>query len=325
MSKSQVFRIFFVTLLALSFTTSPLASEEPIRVVTASGQLAGTLTLPDNIDRPIVALIISGSGPTDRNGNGPPGSGRNDSLRMLAVALSKFGVASVRYDKRGVGESFEAGRIESDLRFDDYAQDAATWIRQLKGDPRFSGVAVIGHSEGSLVGMLAVQALEISAFVSLAGAGTRGDETLRRQLDGKLPSDLAKANGDILDRLKDAQLYLDVPTALLALYRASVQPYLISWFRYSPTIEVGKIKAPCLIIQGDSDIQVSVVDATLLHGANKKCSLEVISGMNHIFKKVPIDMVKQIESYSDPTLQISVGLSEVLQKFFRPIQGTTNQ
>ncbi|HEU4453107.1 MAG TPA: alpha/beta fold hydrolase, partial [Longimicrobium sp.] len=133
------------------------AAEAEVRVETPTGALAGTLLLPSGPGPHPVALVIAGSGPTDRDGNSIIG-GRNESLRMLAEGLAARGVATVRYDKRGLGGSMAAGRPESELRLDTYADDAAAWLRMLRADARFSTVSVIGHSEGSLLGARAAEA-----------------------------------------------------------------------------------------------------------------------------------------------------------------------
>jgi uncharacterized protein len=96
----------------------------------------------------------------------------------------------------------------------------------------------------------------------------------------------------------------------------SVQPYLISWFKYTPTEEVRRLKIPCLLVQGETDIQVSVSDAEALRSARSECQLEVIPGMNHVMKMVPADKDKQVASYGDPSLPISAELHQVLARFF---------
>jgi pimeloyl-ACP methyl ester carboxylesterase len=148
--------------------------EQPIALDTAGGKVAGTLRLPPGAAKAPAVLIIAGSGPTDRDGNVAMLPGHNDSLKMLAEALAQAGFASVRYDKRGIGESRAAAPDESQLRFDTYVTDAAAWIAQMKADPRFSSVAVIGHSEGALIGMLAAERAGASAYVSLGWPKGRG-------------------------------------------------------------------------------------------------------------------------------------------------------
>ena len=98
-------------------------NEKPITLETTTGNICGTMTLPGSGDNENIALIISGSGPTDRDGNSRLVSGKNDCLKMLATALAEQGVASVRYDKRGESYSYSAAPNEIDLSIERYVQD----------------------------------------------------------------------------------------------------------------------------------------------------------------------------------------------------------
>jgi len=292
--------------------------DEPIALDTPTGQVAGTLQLPDaGAGNPKVALIIAGSGPTDRDGNSALLPGRNDSLKMLAVALAEEGIASVRYDKRGVAASLPAGPTESELRFETYVDDAAAWIGKLKTDPRFGSVAVIGHSEGSLIGMLAAQQAGAAAFISIAGIADGPSAVLRKQLAGKLPPELDKESERILASLEKGMPVEQVPPALMTLYRPSVQPYMISWFKYLPSERIAALTMPVLIVQGNTDIQVAVAQANGLHRARPDATLAIIPGMNHVFKHVRADPALQAAAYSDPALPVSPLLVKAVSDFLR--------
>ena len=302
---------------ALVTAISPsFAAEQAIELEIPSGVIKGTLTMPAGDSRTPVVLLIAGSGPTDRDGNTPMAAGRNDSLKLLAAALKDNGIASVRYDKRGIAASRGAASAESDLRFEDYVQDAASWVTKLARDPRFTGVAILGHSEGSLIGILAAQRSPSVAFISVAGPAERAATVLRRQLQGRLPPDLVARNEELLRSLESGSTASDVPPSLLALYRPSAQPYLISWFKYSPADELAKLQMPCLLVQGGTDIQVGVADAEALHAANKACVLTVVAGMNHVMKSVPLDHQEQIASYGNPALPLDTDFTEALARFF---------
>src|SRR6476469_1360645 len=154
--KAAVFALLPILINLSAFANSNSDSafnETPVVLHTATGDLFGTLMLPANFSKGPVALIIAGSGPTDRNGNNPVM--KNESLRMLAQGLATHAIASLRYDKRGIAESKAAMKGEANLRFEDYIKDAQDWIDLLKKDKRFTKVVVIGHSEGSLIGMVA--------------------------------------------------------------------------------------------------------------------------------------------------------------------------
>lgn len=274
--------------------------ETPITLKTTTGDIFGTITTPKNFTRIPVALIIAGSGPTDRNGNS--NFMKNDGLKQLAYALSAENIASLRFDKRGIGESAKAAPKEEDLRFDDYVNDVKEWIEFLKKDKRFNSVIVIGHSEGSLIGMIAAK--NADKYISIAGAGETADLILRKQL-GTLPEELRDQSFSILDSLKKGKLYEGVNPQLNMVFRKSVQPYMISWFQYDPQILIKELKIPVLIIQGTADLQVKLDDANLLAKANPAAKLTIIENMNHVLKIVGDDNKLNMKSYNDSTLQIA--------------------
>jgi len=292
---------------------SPAASSS-VQLVTGTGTVFGTLTVPGGAAKVPVALIIAGSGPTDRDGNSPMLPGKNNMYKQLADALAAAGVASLRYDKRGIAESRAAGASETDLRFDMYVDDAVGWIEQLRQDSRFSRVLVIGHSEGSLIGMLAAKRCNAAGFISIAGAGHTAADILRTQLAGKLPPELAAKSDAILKNLEAGKTTENPPPELAALYRSSVQPYLISWFRYDPARSIAELKIPVLVVQGTTDIQVNSADADRLASGHAHATLETIDGMNHVLKEVR-ESSQQVASYSDPNLPLHARLAESIATF----------
>lgn len=307
---------FIALPLSLLFVGYTAQSSEfvEVHIPTSTGTLYGTQIIPkSDVPKPVV-LIIAGSGPTDRNGNNPL-AGQNNSLKLLAEGLAGRGIASIRYDKRGIGESSAAGPEEVNLRFDTYVEDAALWIQQLQEDSRFSSVTVIGHSEGSLIGMLAIQKAGADAFVSIAGPAQNASQVLRDQLRPRLPDALWQQSEQILTALEQGNTVTSVPPELNMLYRSSVQPYLISWFRYTPAQEITRLTVPVLIVQGTTDIQVPVSEAQALKMAQPDAELRIIEGMNHVLKAVPLDPEQQNASYSDPTLPIVPELVEGISQF----------
>lgn len=315
-------RTFIATLalagqFAMAETAPSVSSSTPMQVTVSGGVLHGTLLTPGSKGPIPVVLLISGSGPTDRDGNTPVIPGSNNSLRLLAEALESNNIASLRYDKRGIGESAKAMTTEADLRFDIYVDDASRWCDQLRDDKRFSRVVIIGHSEGSLIGMLAARQCHASGFVSIAGAGHTAGDILRTQLAGKLPEDLAARSEAILRDLEEGKLVSDVPTSLFAIYRPSVQPYMISWLRHDPAKAAAELRVPLLVIQGGTDIQITIDDAKRLASANTRATLSIIEGMNHVLKTVAADQQKQLASYSDPSLPLASELIPAIVKFVR--------
>lgn len=306
------FIVLFVVLVSVAGAT------EPIVLKTDSGVLYGTLETPKDTGAVPVALIISGSGPTDRDGNNTI-VGNNNSLKLLAEGLAINGIASLRYDKRGIAASAAAGPKEDDLRFDTYIDDAEKWGKLLLKDRRFTKVIVIGHSEGALIGTVACKRLGANGFISIAGAGYPAYEVLEAQLKRSLPPSLISESNTILDLLKKGKTTDKVPPSLITLFRLSVQPYLISWFRYDPAYELSQLTVPVLIAQGTTDIQVSTEDFKRLTNANKLARPLVINGMNHVLKNVPGDMGLQMRSYKDPDMPISTELLNKVAVFIQEL------
>ena len=182
--------LFTLTLLtAAAQAASPVVLQRPISLDTGSGQLFGSLLLPQS-DKPVpVVLIIAGSGPTDRNGNSADGA-RNDSLKRLAWVLARHKIASVRYDKRGVAASLAATPDERNLTLEAYVADAVAWGKLLKADKRMGPLIVLGHSEGALVAALAAPQLEPAGVISLSGSARPVDQVIRQQLADHLPTAL---------------------------------------------------------------------------------------------------------------------------------------
>jgi uncharacterized protein len=286
--------------------TPSAAVEETFTVRNAFGTIEGTLVLPAACGPRPVALIIAGSGPTDRDGNQAPMLVAQP-YRLLATALAARGVGTLRYDKAGlVGPSRHAAPSESAMRFEMGADDAALLVTHLRADPRIGKITIIGHSEGSLVGMLAAERAPVDAFVSLAGAGRPIADILREQLAKgvKDPALLARANA-IIASLAAGNTSGDVPSELAAVFRPSVQPYLISWMKYDPATELARIDAaPVLVVHGTTDIQVPVSDAQRLAAARPTAKLLVIQGMNHVLKSADSSQDAQKDAYTNPALPI---------------------
>ncbi len=288
--------------------------QRPISLVTDSGELFGSLLLPKS-DTPVpVVLIISGSGPTDRDGNNPDG-GRNDSLKRLAWVLAKHNIASVRYDKRGVAASLAATPDERNLSVEAYVADAVAWSRKLAADPRLGPLVILGHSEGALIASLAAPQANAAAVISLSGSARPIDQVLRQQLSSRLPAPLMLRSNELLDSLKAGRLDENVPPQLQVIFRPSVQPYLISLFRQDPAQAFAALKMPALIIQGSHDIQVSVDDARQLKAAKPDAELALIEGMNHVMRIVPNDVKRQLASYKDPNLPLAAELGAHILSF----------
>ena len=213
---------------------------------TPTGNLAGTLILPTIGKIFKLVVIQAGSGPTDRNGN-IGNVLKANSYRLVAEALSKKNIATLLTDKRGVGKSMGAMKSEASLRFDDYADDLAGWISFIKKDKRIGKIFMAGHSEGSLVGMIAAQKEKVNGYISIAGAGESIDKIITWQYAQNSPK-IADEVDSLLSRMRNKQKIDTIPPYLLSILRPSVQPYILSWMLHDPCAEIKKLTVPILIL-----------------------------------------------------------------------------
>ncbi len=295
---------------------------ESVSTPTSGGQLSGTLLVPESAPPFPLVIIVAGSGPTDRDGNSVGLPGKNNSLRLLAEALLTEGIATLRYDKRGIGKSVVAVQ-ESDLRIDSFAVDVERWRRFVADDIRFSHVLLAGHSEGSLLVSMAAGNVDVDGVISIAGAGRPANDVLREQLVPQLAPDKLATVDSIVEALLGGELVSDVPASLNSLFRPSIQPYLISWFALDPAKALGNVSVPKLILHGETDIQVKGSDAERLAAHSPEAFMKRIEGMNHILKNVPADRTQQIASYSDPALPVHPVLVEEIVRFVREVSATS--
>lgn len=274
--------------------------------------LEGTLETPNTDKKVPLAIIVGGSGPTDRNGNQP--TVQNNSLMYLSNALLEQGIATFRYDKRGVGKSQSASVNERALRFEHYANDIKLWIKKFRQQNKFSSISLIGHSEG---GQLSAIAANLSdKYISISAPGMAADELIRNQLAGQ-PEQIRTEAGSILTDLKAQREVANVPQHFYALFRPSAQPYLMSWFKDDPQTTIKKVHVPTLIIAGEYDIQVPAEHAKLLNKAQPSSKLVIIPKMNHVLKTVSADKQDNIAAYSDPTLPVSEQLIKEVSSFIK--------
>lgn len=291
-----------------------------ITVKTADAVLKGTLSVP-KVTKPVpVVLLIAGSGPTDRDGNSLSISGKSNYFLQISDALKLKNIAVLRYDKRAVGQSTTTKPIK-DITFDDMVDDASAIVKILKADKRFSKVILAGHSEGSLIGMLAAEREKADAFISLSGPGASTDIILKTQLKARVSTvDYARAVL-IIDSLKAGNFTKQkMDASFNALFNPKVQPYLYSWMKYDPREAISKLTIPVLIVQGTNDIQVSVNDAEALKKADPNAQLKLISGMSHILKAGSADRQQNAATYAMPDLPLHPDLIPILFQFINSIK-----
>ncbi|WP_242078258.1 alpha/beta hydrolase [Brevundimonas diminuta] len=306
-------------LLAASLLAGPASTD--IALPAQPAPLHGTLLTPEASTA--VAVILPGSGPTDRDGNSPMGVAAS-TYRMLAEGLAEQGIATVRIDKRGIAASAPAGLDETKLRFDDYAADARAWAAEAASRTDQSCAWLIGHSEGALVALKAVEGGDdkVCGLILLSGAGRPAGVVIREQLQAGLPEPLKTQAFAVLTVLEAGRTVADTPPALAALFRPSVQPYLISWLPLDPAALLATYDGPVFIGQGTTDLQIGVTDAQALAAADPKATLKLWDGVNHLLKTAPADRAANLATYADPALPLAPGVAQDVATFIRETEST---
>lgn len=307
----------FIFIFGFVFSVCQISAQsfdtEMVVLETERGDLHGTLTLPEGAEAMPFAVIIAGSGPTDRDGNNAMG-GQNNALKMLAEALAENGIASLRYDKWGVGKSKNATLKENDLRFEQYAEDASAWMNKYVDDERFSKHVFIGHSEGALLGLLASQMIETDGYISIAGSGQSADSLILEQLV-KQSQPLQAEAAQIISLINQGETVEKMNPVLMSLFRPSVQPYLYSWFKHCPKIALKSLTVPVLVVHGMNDLQVKYAEAEKLLSAKPDAQLLLLEHMNHVLKDAPSTYQENIATYSQPEIPLSDGLATGISHF----------
>lgn len=163
--------------------------------------------------------------------------------------------------------------------------------------------------------MLAAPAIPASKVVSIAGAGAPAGDVIIRQLTAQLPPPLLAQATAAVHRIERGELLDTVPPGLNALFRPSVQPYLISWFKHDPAVVAGRLGIPLLVVQGTHDIQALEEDARAIVAGNPGATLAMIPGMNHVLKQSPAGRLEQLPVYSDSTIALDTTLVNAIAGF----------
>ncbi|WP_396333698.1 alpha/beta hydrolase [Burkholderia anthina] len=283
-----------------------------------AGPLRGTLLSPAGSDAPVV-LIVPGSGPTDRNGNGPIGL-QASTYRMLADGLLSKGIASVRIDKRGMYGSASAIPDANDVTLGDYAADVRAWVTAIRTQTGASCVWVLGHSEGGLVALSAAQQADgMCGLILVSTAGRPLGQVLRQQLRSNPANAPILANAMAILESLEAGKTVDasgIDPALMPLFRPQVQRFLMSELTVDPATLLAGCRKPVLIVQGTRDIQVAVEDAQLLQRANPRAELALVADANHVLKTVRTQALEDnLAAYSDPERPLADGVVEAISAF----------
>lgn len=262
-----------------------------------------------------LVLLIAGSGPTDRDGNQK--GLINNSLKYLSEELVKNDIAVFSYDKRIISQMKTGTVNEATLTFDDFITDATSVLLFFKNQKKYNKIIIAGHSEGSLIGIIAAKD-KADGFISLAGAGSTIDAVLVEQITKQAPF-LKEETQKNLDILKSRKTFELKNPMLASIFRESIQPYMISWIKYDPQIEIAKLEMPIVIINGTKDIQVSVQEAELLKKAKPKAELVLIENMNHVFKEIKGDDAENMKSYTNADLPIVPKLTSAITAFVKSL------
>lgn len=276
--------------------------------------LAGTLSLPQKEGKFPVVILISGSGPQNRDGEL---LGHKPFL-VLADYLTKKGIAVLRFDDRGTGKSTGEFKTATTLDFAKDVQAGADYLKTRKEIDK-NKIGLIGHSEGGIIAPIAAaNSKEADFIVLLAGTGIRGDqlmllqkEKIERQM-GVPENEIEKGQGifkgaydtivkssashDILKGKVNSYLTLKLGTAMTdvqikGLSSSITSPWMVCFLKLDPAIALEKVKCPVLALNGDKDLQVpadvnlEAIQKALTKGGNKNVTIKKLPNLNHLFQE----------------------------------------
>ena len=294
----------------ISFAQETTFSEEDIAI---NKFIDGTLTRPSAVENPPLVIFIQGSGLTNRDGN-QSGMQSNFS-KKIAHQLAVNKIASFRFDKR----SIKAKELNLEtISFDDFITDVENILNYFNKE-NFSKYIIAGHSQGSLIGMIAAKD-NADAFISLAGPGESIDSLLSEQLSAQLPQ-LKDEITKSLQEIKITGSTSDYPKIFEMVFHPKNQAFLSSWMKYDPSEEIAKLKIPVLVINGTNDAQVKEEQAKILHKAALNSELVLLENMNHVFREiVSNDLTKNYQTYNNPELPLHPELIPVLTDFIKNLE-----
>ncbi|MGO3690916.1 MAG: alpha/beta hydrolase family protein [Psychroflexus halocasei] len=298
----------FLLIIFLCLITKISAQTETLEI---NQFIEGTFVKIDN-NAPL-AILIQGSGPTDRNGNG---SGlKSDHSKMLYEALNNKGINTFTYDKRSV-KMLRGQNLNDTILFDDFVNDQIEVIQYFK-DKGYTNIHLIGHSQGSLVAILAAQKEKVASIISLSGTSRTADEIIIEQIEKQMPQLLDQIKDNFKRLQNNSELVgMDNPV-ISSIFAKQNQKFIVNYMKYDPSEEIEKLNdLPILVINGDRDLQVPVSDAEDLHKSAKNSELLIIEDMNHVLKIVSGQQAN-MESYNDPEHPVAQKLIDDIEKFIK--------
>lgn len=280
--------------------------------ISVSEFIDGSLLAPNSDKKTSLVIIIAGSGPTNRDGN--QNMLKNNNLKKLATKLAENNISSFRYDKRIV-KQIKTRKIDVEsMRFKDFVDDANAVVSYFKKKKEFKNIYIAGHSQGSLVGMLAMK--KADGLISLAGAGQNIGDVIIEQINNTARQ-FADDTQKVVTKLKAGKTTTEFPPALASMFNLQTQPFMISWMQYNPTEIIKDIDKPILIINGTKDFQVSVDEANLLAAASKNAELKIIENMNHVLFTIEGDRLENSKSYNESFRELNQELIDTIVGFIK--------
>ena len=297
--------ITYLIVVSISFATSfAQVKSEEILIKNEGIELPGTLTFSE--EKIPLIIWVHGSGGVNRDGN------QSQSIKQFRDSINKQSIAFFSYDKR-TSNPKNAVFIKDGVLFSDFVFDAQEVINYFKEDKRFTEIILIGHSQGSLVAMRALE--NVDKFISLAGAGQQIDNIFIRQLSAQNPL-LKKPLKDHFKELKETGKIKEVNANLAPLFSKIMQPFWLSWIKLNPVEEIKKVTIPTLIINGDKDLQVLISDAEALKKAKPDAKYVIIKNMNHPLKDIQ-KFEDNIKSTYAANYPLSKQLISVISEFVK--------
>ncbi len=293
--------------------SSQTVIQEDIALKNGTIDIPGTLTYDTEITEQHLVIYVHGSGNVDRNGNQSALVTPNY-IRALSDSLVQRGIAFYRYDKRTATAS-NIKKMLPNISISDFVADLLIAIDHFKQDPRFSSITLIGHSQGSLIALLA-ENNAVDRYISLAGAGRTIDKIIVEQLNASNKEIGEMAKG-YFKTLQNKDTIDTVDPLLLGLFNPYMQKFIKYWASIDPTDQIKKVKVPTLILHGDADTQVPVTDAEALHRAKPGSKLVIIPKMNHVLKTVN-DETENLASYTNEKYPLSSILVDTIANFIKP-------
>jgi pimeloyl-ACP methyl ester carboxylesterase len=303
-ARTLIGALAILSLASMAVTAS--AEENKIRV----GFIDAVLTVPPDVERPPVVLLIAGSGSTDHDGNGP--QAKPATLKKLSDQLVARKIATLRYDKRGAGGwKPDYGRPE-DFRFPQFVDDATALVNYLRGSRKFSRVVLAGHSEGGLVAILTARRVPVDRLVLLVTAARRQGDLVKAQLEKKLPPDKLEPIVKAIDAIMAGRT-VDPPPQGLAI-APSMQPGIASAFTEDPIPPLKLIDQPILIVGGGRDLQMARLDFAALSAAAPVAKTLWLPDMNHVLVDVTDD-ADNLAAYNQPERALDSALVDSVAAF----------